>query len=123
MLVGFAASSRTLRQAPQTLYKTVVNNAKKHWLNLVSCIKKNKMGTLAISNKILDKYFGYLKNLDNNAKKNLIIKLTKSIETKSKKTFDIKSIFGAWEDDKTSDEIINEIKSSRVEKSNNLSLE
>ena len=80
------------------------------------------MGSLAISNKILEKYFGYLKNLDNNAKKNLIIKLTKSIETKSKKTFDIKSIFGAWEDDRTSDDIISEIKSSRIEKRNNPSL-
>ncbi len=81
------------------------------------------MGSLAISNKILDKYFGYLKNLDNNAKKNLIIKLTKSIETKSKKPFDIKTIFGAWEDERTSDEIINEIKASRVEKPNTASLE
>ena len=80
------------------------------------------MGSLAISNKILNKYFGYLKNLDNNAKKNLIIKLTKSIETKSKKAFDIKSIFGTWEDDRTSDEIISEIKSSRIEKRNNPSL-
>ena len=81
------------------------------------------MGNLAISNKILDKYFGYLKNLDNTAKKNLIIKLTKSLETKSDKTFDIKSIFGAWEDDRTSDEIIRDIKSSRVEKRNTASLE
>jgi len=80
------------------------------------------MGNLAISNKILDKYFSYLKHLDNNAKKSLIIKLTKSIETKSKKDFDIKSIFGAWEDNRTSDEIISEIKSSRVEKQNTESL-
>jgi hypothetical protein len=29
------------------------------------------MGSLTISNKILDKYFGYLKNLDNKAKKAL----------------------------------------------------
>jgi hypothetical protein len=28
MLVGFAASSRTLRQAPQTLYKTVTQYTK-----------------------------------------------------------------------------------------------
>ena len=76
------------------------------------------MGSLTISNKILEKYFGYLKNLDNNAKKTLIIKLTKSIETKSKKVFDIKSVFGAWDDDRTSDEIISELKSSRVEKQN-----
>jgi hypothetical protein len=80
------------------------------------------MGSLTISNKILDKYFGYLKSLDNSAKKNLIIKLTKSIEVKSKKAFDINSIFGAWEDDKATDEIISEIKSSRIEKRNNPSL-
>lgn len=80
------------------------------------------MGSLTISNKILDKYFGYLKSLDTRAKKNLIIKLTKSIEIKSKKAFDMNSIFGAWEDDKSSDEIISEIKSSRVEKRNNPSL-
>lgn len=80
------------------------------------------MGSLTMSNKTLDKYFGYLKNLDNDTKKNLIIKLTKSIETKSKKAFDIKSIYGAWEDDKSSDEIIKEIKSSRVEKRSNPSL-
>ena len=84
--------------------------------------KKGKMGSLTISDKILDKYFGYLKSLDINSKKRLISKLTKSIEIKSKKTFDIKSIFGKWEDDRTSDEIINEIKSSRVEKRNIASL-
>ena len=76
------------------------------------------MGSLTISNKILEKYFGYLKNLDTNAKKYLIIELSKSIETKSKKSFDIKSVYGAWEDERTSDEIISEIKSSRVEKLN-----
>lgn len=81
------------------------------------------MGSLSLSNKILDKYFGYLKNLDNNAKKRLIIKLTKSIETKPEKIFDIKSIFGAWEDDRTSDEIIGEIKSSRVAKHTTASFE
>lgn len=76
------------------------------------------MASLSISNKILDKYFGYLKYLDNNAKKKLIVKLTESIEIKSDEKFDIKSIFGTWEDDRTSDEIISEIKSSRVEKPN-----
>lgn len=85
--------------------------------------KKREMGSLVISNKILDKYFGYLKNLDNRTKKNLIIKLKKSLETKSNKNFDIKSVYGAWEDERSSDEIINEIKSSRVEKQNMISLE
>lgn len=81
------------------------------------------MGSLAISNKILDKYFGYLKNLDNKSKKKLIIKLAKSIETKPKKEFDLKSIFGAWEDSRDSDEIISKIRSSRVDKLNTESFE
>jgi hypothetical protein len=81
------------------------------------------MGSLTISNKTLDKYFGYLKNLDNKAKKSLINKLTKSIETKSKKEFDLNKLFGAWSDDRSSDEIILDIKNSRVNKTNSESFE
>ncbi|MFS4417223.1 hypothetical protein [Maribacter sp. 2307ULW6-5] len=81
------------------------------------------MGSLTISSKILDKYFGYLKNLDIQTKKSLIIKLTKSIETKPKKEFDPNSIFGAWVDSRTSDEIISDIRNSRIEKINTASLE
>lgn len=81
------------------------------------------MGGLTITNKILDKYFGYLKNLDNKAKKSLIVKLTESIENKPKKGFDPKSIFGAWVDNRSSDEIIADIRTSRVEKTNTESLE
>jgi hypothetical protein len=42
--------------------------------------------------------------------------LTESIEVKEKKHFDLKSLYGAWEDTRTSDEIINDIRNSRVEK-------
>ena len=77
---------------------------------------------MVISDKILEKYFAYLKHLDNTTKKNLIIKLTKSLEIKSPKPFDIQSIYGAWEDDRSSDQIISEIKSSRVEKGDTMSL-
>lgn len=58
------------------------------------------MGSLTISNEILDKYFNFLKHLDDKAKKKLIIKLTKSIKTKPNKAFDPQSLFGAWEDDR-----------------------
>lgn len=74
------------------------------------------MGSLIISNKLLDKYFGYLKNLDNDSKKNLIIKLTESLETTPGTKSDLKSLFGAWEDSRNSDEIISEIRASRVNK-------
>jgi hypothetical protein len=42
--------------------------------------------------------------------------LTESIEVKEKKHVDLKSLFGAWDDSRTSDEIISDIKKSRVEK-------
>ncbi len=76
--------------------------------------------TYTLSNSILDKYFGYLKNLDTNAKKNLILKLTQSLEGKSSGDIDLNSLFGAWEDEQSSDEIIATIRKARV---NNTTLE
>jgi len=72
------------------------------------------MGTLALTNNTIDKYFGYLRKLDNNSKKKLIISLTESIETNEDKPFDLKSIYGAWGDPRDSDEIINQIREARV---------
>jgi len=73
------------------------------------------MGNISINNKALEKYFGLLRWLDNSAKKKLIIKLTASLEFEKKES-DLKSLFGAWEDSRDSDEIIKEIKESRVNK-------
>ena len=74
------------------------------------------MGNLTLTNKVLDRYFDYLIRFDDSTKKKLIIKLTNSLEfKKEKKPFDLKSLFGAWKGDKTSKEIIDEIKASRVE--------
>lgn len=72
------------------------------------------MATLSVTNKTIDKYFGFLRKLDNNSKKRLIIKLTESIETKDDASADLRSIYGAWEDSKDSDEIIKAIKESIV---------
>jgi hypothetical protein len=76
------------------------------------------MANLTINNKTLEKYFGLLKGLDNLSKKKLIIKLTESLEVKEEKV-DLRSLFGAWEDDKDSDKIIREIRESRIEKAEN----
>ncbi len=74
------------------------------------------MGHLAINNKILEKYFRFLARLDNNSKKRLIIRLTESIETESdKKNNDFYKLFGAWNDKRNAEEIINEIRNSRIE--------
>jgi uncharacterized Zn finger protein len=77
---------------------------------------------IALNDSSIDKFFGFLARLDNSSKKRLIIKLTESIETEEKKSFDLMSLHGAWEDTKTSDEIIKDIKSSRVEKDNSIEL-
>ena len=77
------------------------------------------MGHLTISSKILDKYFGFLINLDNNSKKRLIIRLTESIETEKKENTDLNLLYGAWTDDRDSDEINREIRDSSIEKQNN----
>ncbi|MFC2087225.1 hypothetical protein ACFLSA_03565 [Bacteroidota bacterium] len=74
--------------------------------------------SLAITNKTIDRYFGFLKKLDNNSKKKLIIKLTESIETEKKSKVNLRDLFGAWEDSRDSDEIIKEIRNSRIDNNN-----
>lgn len=71
---------------------------------------------ITLKNTTIDKYFGFLTKLDNVSKKRLIVKLTESIDLKEKKHFDLRSLSGAWEDSRTSDQIIADIKNARVEK-------
>lgn len=72
--------------------------------------------SLILTNSTIDKYFGFLTKLDNISKKKLIVKLTESIEVKEETDFDLASLYGAWEDSRSSDEIIKDIRDSRVEK-------
>ena len=72
----------------------------------------------AISNKAIERYFSFFKNLDLVTKKKLIIKLTESIEPENDKPFNLKKLFGAWEDSRDSDEIIKDIRESRVNSRN-----
>ena len=74
------------------------------------------MGGFVLNSSTLDKYFGILKNLDIDSKKKLIIKLTESIQTKKKTVYGIDELFGAWQDSRSADEIIDYIESSRVNK-------
>ena len=74
------------------------------------------MGNLAVNNSTLNKYFGILEDLDVDSKKNLIIKLTKSIQSKPKTKLNLAKIYGSWQDSRTADEIITEIENSRLDK-------
>ena len=75
------------------------------------------MAHLSISNKILDRYFGFLLNLDSSSKKRLINRLSESMQKEQKSATDLRLLFGSWVDEKEADELIHEIRSSRVEKS------
>lgn len=68
----------------------------------------------AIGNRKVDNYFQFMRNWDNESKKSLIIKLTQSIGIETEKERDFSSCFGAWVDDRTADEIIEELRADRV---------
>lgn len=68
---------------------------------------------LKAEEKLLENYLFHLNRLDPASKKFLINKLGESLESKKEKT-DLNSLFGAWEDEKSSDQIISEIRNSRV---------
>lgn len=76
------------------------------------------MGTLTTNKETLEKYFGILKNLDIDSKKNLIGKLNKSIQSKKKAGIDIEKLYGSWNDSRTADEIIEEIENARFNERN-----
>ena len=70
--------------------------------------------SIAFKNKKVNSYFKLLKNWDTESKKDLINKLTKSINDITGDNYDFSSCFGAWDDDRTADEIINDIRNDRV---------
>ena len=68
-----------------------------------------------INTTIVDVYVGLLENLSTNIKLDLISKLTDSVKadlTNRKSSF--KKAFGAFDSEKSAEEIIEEIRSSRV---------
>lgn len=73
------------------------------------------METANINTTIIDGYLQMLDNLSPSNKLDLISKLTDSIKLDiTNKKLSFKEAFGAFESEKSADEIINEIRSSRV---------
>lgn len=79
--------------------------------------------SLVLTNKTIEKYFGFLTKLDNVSKKKLIIKLTESLEIHETSDFELASLFGKWEDSRSSDEIIRDIRDSRMDKNGAIAFE
>lgn len=76
------------------------------------------MNGFTLSNKMLERYFNVLSHLDNTSKKALIAKLNQSMEKEETREGNIKHLFGAWQDKRSSDEIVKDIQNSRVNSKN-----
>ncbi|CAN5619656.1 hypothetical protein BH11BAC3_BH11BAC3_01740 [soil metagenome] len=72
---------------------------------------------------IADYYFDFLKNLNSNSKLDLISKLSQSLKESDKnQEASLQSLFGAYKSVETAEEIIAEIRESRVFNRNTESL-
>jgi hypothetical protein len=73
------------------------------------------MASIPQNISIADYYFSFLKNLNSNSKLDLISQLSQSLkETDKSKEASLQSLFGAYKSDETAEEIIAEIRASRV---------
>jgi hypothetical protein len=66
---------------------------------------------------LADYYFGFLKNLNPDSKLDLISKLSQSLKEKGGETSSgtsLQSLFGAYQSEETADEIIAELRTSRI---------
>jgi hypothetical protein len=78
-------------------------------------IKFDTMSTAEINTTIVDGYVGLLDNLSTSNKLDLISKLTDSVKTDlTNKKSSFKKAFGAFDSKKSAEEIIEEIRNSRV---------
>lgn len=78
-------------------------------------LKFDRMKIPEINTTIVDGYVGLLDNLSTNNKLDLISKLTASVKTDlTNKKSSFKKSFGAFDSKKTADEIIDEIRNSKV---------
>lgn len=74
------------------------------------------MGSLTLSSETLEKYFGFLKNLDTDSKRRLIEKLKKSMMKNSNSSSELSELFGSWEDSRSTEKLIEDLRLSRKEK-------
>ena len=64
---------------------------------------------------LIDSYFGLLKNLNSDAKLELITRLSDSMKTSKKvKGKSLKSLYGAFLSEQSADELIDDIKKART---------
>jgi len=76
------------------------------------------MASSAQNTSYADYYFGVLKNLNANSKLDLISQLSQSLKSDKINETPLESLFGAYKSEETADEIIAELRASRVSNRN-----
>ena len=76
--------------------------------------KTKKMNSFTPHTSCADYYFGVLRNLNADSKLDLISQLSQSLKSGKTDTISLESLFGAYKSEETADEIITELRSSRV---------
>ena len=73
------------------------------------------MKTADLNTALIDSYYNLLKNLSPDNKLELIARLARSMQTTSNRENEIplESLYGSWQSEQTSDELIDELKSVR----------
>jgi len=65
------------------------------------------------NNSLADYYFGFLKNLNQNSKLDLISKLSQSLKEEMIPEISLESLFGAYRSEETAEEMIEKLRASR----------
>jgi hypothetical protein len=74
----------------------------------------SKMKSPQFSNHPVDAYFNLLENLSSDEKRELISRLSKSIQQKGEDSDSLRSLFGAFVMDQSADDMLKEIRASRT---------
>ncbi len=72
------------------------------------------MGTITVDKKLLDSYVTIFERLDEKAREYVLRKLNKPEKSKKTSHEEFMKLAGSWEDERSSDEIIQDIKESRI---------
>jgi hypothetical protein len=67
-----------------------------------------------VTNRIVENYFRIINSWDSVAKNQLIHKLKEKVESNSNDKSDFSLCFGSWDDNRSADEIINELINDRI---------
>jgi ABC-type Na+ transport system ATPase subunit NatA len=77
--------------------------------------RKKRMDTTKMNESVIEGYIGLLDSLSTQSKLELIARLTALIQIDLKaKPSSFKKAFGAWQSEETAEEIIDEVRNSRV---------